>query len=105
MSTLIPVPEPLYRFTNTNQALKDLINNSNKYYVYINLDKNVGRDLHNDPDFIRLNAMNTAIAMAISDANWRLQLASSSGGNNKKNKARQTKRPRQTKRGKSRRRR
>jgi hypothetical protein len=95
-----PAPAPAYNFTTIDQALKDLTNNHNRFVYYVNLDKNVNRDLINDPELIRLLALGSAIGRAYSDALWDLQLAQSSGGNNKK-----TKRPSQTKRGKSRRRR
>jgi len=96
---------PLYEFRSFAEANKDLTNYNNQYIYCSTLDKNKNPDIPPDPECIRLLAMISAIAMAISYANFLLPLASSSGGNNKKNKARQTKRPRQTKRGKSRRRR
>ena len=99
---LLPPPPPAYVFTNIDQALTDLTNAQHRLNVYIDLDANQNNNnLNNEPEYIRLNAAIDDIR-AVIDTAWRANRPR--GGNNKKNKARRTKRPRQTKRGKSRRR-
>ena len=99
---ILPPPTPAYVFTNIDQALTDLTNAQKQLNAYINLDANQNNDnLDLTPEYIRLNAAIGDIHAAI-DTAWLANRPH--GGNNKKNKARRTKRPRQTKRGKSRRR-